>query len=535
MALLDAIYKGLLPKHATQILQLLTKLGTICHRNKETMTQLHSRLKHMFKRIKDLGYETINQLFVAYTQLAVFEGHYKSHNAVKQERIEVNHHQRDLKRFANLRKFINAMHQVFLNNKLLKPGSNKMKPLNGPITGTACCVTEGGEITEPTDSRFTTKPPTNGWLFAYASTGDQLCLEEITVFNAANYLKYTNSPLCKYPKSHPKNHYTQNCPLIKEFGLHVKYVGANDKHCKEVHKKEARKQRLTKHGGGSGNNDKDDGKENSEPNKTVTIDESKNTTNNPTNSKRNDDDDRKNGGRGRSIAAGRVSRVRGQGTELGLGTFGPLATEYPSSDDESDNSLKPVEATEANNDINELSNIYFSAVADDVLRQFDYTNSNKVTHRCLSIANRCSQPDPTSVIDFNDFSEDTDEYDKIVPDSGATAHMLKYLLYFVGGDYRRCKNSFVILGDSKQVPVLGYGTARIKIDGRVIILQNALHIPELESNLLSATRHGSNSSGCAFLISNGVMHLTFPKFTITQDVPSNGDLRLPLKLLPKNN
>ena len=65
------------------------------------MSRLHSRLNQLFRRIKDLGYETIEQLFVAYTQLAIFDGHYKGHDLVKQEQIEVDHHQCDLKRFSN--------------------------------------------------------------------------------------------------------------------------------------------------------------------------------------------------------------------------------------------------------------------------------------------------------------------------------------------------------------------------------------------------------------------------------------------------
>lgn len=231
VALLNAVYKGLLPKHAAQILQLLSELGTVRHKNKETMPKLHSRLNQLFKRIKDLGYETIDQLFVAYTQLAIFDGHYKGHESVKQERIEVDHHQRDLKRFTTPREFTDSMHQVFLNNQLLKPGANEMKAINAStITGTARRATGGGEITEPSGTSFTSEPPSNGRKFAYASTGDQVCLDKLTVFDTVNYLKYTNCPLCKYPKNHPNNHYPQNCPHAKELGLEIKYVADNDKH-----------------------------------------------------------------------------------------------------------------------------------------------------------------------------------------------------------------------------------------------------------------------------------------------------------------
>ena len=130
VALLHEVYSKLVPHHAAQILQLLSELGAVRHRNKETMSQLHSRMNQLFKRIKNLGYETVDQLFVAYTQLAVFEGHYKGHDAVKQERIQVDHHQQDLKRYADPREFTDAMDEAFLNNQLLKPGSNEMKSYN---------------------------------------------------------------------------------------------------------------------------------------------------------------------------------------------------------------------------------------------------------------------------------------------------------------------------------------------------------------------------------------------------------------------
>ena len=51
VALLDAIYDLLMPCHAAQILTLLSDLGTIRHKNKETMASLHAQLHNVFKRI----------------------------------------------------------------------------------------------------------------------------------------------------------------------------------------------------------------------------------------------------------------------------------------------------------------------------------------------------------------------------------------------------------------------------------------------------------------------------------------------------
>jgi hypothetical protein len=56
-------------------------------------------------------------------------------------------------------------------------------------------------------------------------------------------------------------------------------------------------------------------------------------------------------------------------------------------------------------------------------------------------------------------------------------------------------------------------------------------VPSLDCSLLSITRHGPSGKGCSFIIEDGSMHLTFPNFSITAPVPSNGDLRLDLEVL----
>ena len=82
-----------------------------------------------------------------------------------------------------------------------------------------------------------------------------------------------------------------------------------------------------------------------------------------------------------------------------------------------------------------------------------------------------------------------------------------------------------------KIQVLGYGTSPIKIDGLVTRLVNSLYIPGLDCDLFSCTRHDRNRKGCSFILIDSKMHLTFPKFTITTDIPDDGNLRLPLKAL----
>ena len=50
-------------------------------------------------------------------------------------------------------------------------------------------------------------------------------------------------------------------------------------------------------------------------------------------------------------------------------------------------------------------------------------------------------------------------------------------------DYVTCTNVFVLMGDGSEIPVLGFGTSRMKIDGFVTRLVNSLHVPGLDCDL----------------------------------------------------
>ena len=70
-------------------------------------------------------------------------------------------------------------------------------------------------------------------------------------------------------------------------------------------------------------------------------------------------------------------------------------------------------------------------------------------------------------------------------------------------NYVRCTDVFVLMGDNSEISVLGYGMARVKINGRVIRLVNSLHVLDLDVHLFSCTRHGSNGEGNIFFLGEG--------------------------------
>ena len=54
----------------------------------------------------------------------------------------------------------------------------------------------------------------------------------------------------------------------------------------------------------------------------------------------------------------------------------------------------------------------------------------------------------------------------------------------------------------------------------------SLHVPSLDTDLFSTTKHGRRGKGNAFLLADGGMHLTFPTFTLERTIPDDCDLTI---------
>jgi hypothetical protein len=100
-------------------------------------------------------------------------------------------------------------------------------------------------------------------------------------------------------------------------------------------------------------------------------------------------------------------------------------------------------------------------------------------------------------------------------DSGATEHMLNDYDAFVS--YHPCKNEFVTLGDDTRLKIYGRGSDRFLLNGRVIQVRNALHVPDLRAPLYFLRRH-RHMDGCGYYSQYGVgSFILFPSFTIEVD------------------
>ena len=79
---------------------------------------------------------------------------------------------------------------------------------------------------------------------------------------------------------------------------------------------------------------------------------------------------------------------------------------------------------------------------------------------------------------------------------GATDVMLPDKAAF--RSYHPCSGEFVTLGDHNKCPIKGRGTAIFLLNGKTILVRNALYVPALRSPLYSLRKH-SQIPGCKLL------------------------------------
>lgn len=92
------------------------------------------------------------------------------------------------------------------------------------------------------------------------------------------------------------------------------------------------------------------------------------------------------------------------------------------------------------------------------------------------------------------------------------------------------------MGDGAEIPVEGYGTCELKINGITIPVTNCLCVRTLDSTLFSnTTGHAYNGKGYTFLLFHSNIYSMFPHFYIVQHFPENGDIRVPLQPLKEHD
>jgi hypothetical protein len=84
-------------------------------------------------------------------------------------------------------------------------------------------------------------------------------------------------------------------------------------------------------------------------------------------------------------------------------------------------------------------------------------------------------------------------------------------------DYKdtRDHQRYVRLGDEdKRILIHGIGTMALSVNGKTIVYDEVLHVPQLTAILLSTRVHRRSADGCSFIADGSGCFLTYPKFVV---------------------
>ena len=485
VALLHAIREFLDPQTDQTALQEYYEFSGIIHLNGDTIKTVSRNIKRGYSRLVKAGFVFGGGADLKLFQMlkAVTHGAYSRCDCFQtfsQDIIQGKYPLRDLA-YEDL---VNHIHRMMISAGLVK--SNKaVRVSNGHARHM-----DGGISPLPATSGSGTSDPWFG----------QTCLDELT---ARLQFNLTNCLFCRYPKNHANSHFMSACPRLKAIGYTVQYDTRKDARrsdrpstndpppsgtdsstpTKSKQRRDARKARLAKLKAAD-----------ADPS---SLPEPTNATPPP----RSPTPPRSNG-------IGLAARVTGD------------IRDTTAHDDDKYFSFT-VDAHESN--INDGFDAYMPHLAN-----YDHINASGHRVKCIGRADHCARRIARYLTARR--TKVSWYADSACLDTGATGDMLNNIRHF-GDDYCLVTNMFVYMGDGTPVAVKGIGTARLKIDGKVIILPSALHIPELDCNLLSITQHALRGQGCGYIAENGQCHMTFPTFSVSRHIPADGDPKFALQPL----
>ncbi|KAL7547757.1 hypothetical protein ACHAWF_011035 [Thalassiosira exigua] len=107
----------------------------------------------------------------------------------------------------------------------------------------------------------------------------------------------------------------------------------------------------------------------------------------------------------------------------------------------------------------------------------------------------------------------------VVGDTGATNHMFPDKSAFIS--YRTVHGIRVRVGNNSFAPVAGRGSAIISLNGKKVLVRDALHVPDLRNPLYSLRAH-QKQRGCGFFgaCDQGI-YVYFPGFVLEVDTSSD--------------
>ena len=484
VTLLHSVRDYLDPQTDQTAMREFTAFCSILQENGETIKATSRKIQRAHARLKKAGFDLGAPAMLLQLVKAVITGAYSSHSSFQtfaqdiiQGRIIVK--ELDYKTFVDKVHLVMVSANLVKNNAAIKISTTRVRRM------------DGGNASSSEDPWF----------------GDT-CLDEMT---SKLQFSLTNCLCCRYPKHHGSSHFMPECDRLKKMGYTITYDRKKD---------QRRKQNNSGTNESSNTNDANDG----EPRrKKETRKEYKARRSKLKKAKESEPDETEE------------SDTDGNSTEVNRGG----AARRVQSDTEVADEDMEFTVVDVHN-INKTDTDYFEHFA-----HFDQVDSNGIHHSCIG-RSKFKLTDLTAIRNNHRLRlvhtnhrriRKAQKYryaDMACLDSGATGDMLNDKRHF-GKDFRLAKDLFVYMGDGTPIKVVGTGTARIKIEGKVIVLPGAMYIPELDCNLLSITQHALRGKGCTYLAADGMCHLTFPGFTVSQAITENGDPLFPLeKLQPED-
>lgn len=83
--------------------------------------------------------------------------------------------------------------------------------------------------------------------------------------------------------------------------------------------------------------------------------------------------------------------------------------------------------------------------------------------------------------------------------------------------YRKCFHCFTILGDNTKLPILDEGTAVFSLNGKTIMVRDAIHVPDLRAPLYSPRKYKTMLGCSIFSLHDVGSYILFPNFALRID------------------
>jgi hypothetical protein len=372
-----------------------------------------------------MGYTTLAQVKTAFLQRAFLDGIYMDEkcleyidNQLVQGDVKLSDYTSD--------SFTNHMNQIFSNSEVFS--NSRMKKLNARHTARAYTGGKSDETTKDDSKNANLHIDMSGDFGLVSSSGGH---SKVTIFDVANMLKMTNCLACRYPKNDTCNHHMYKCPLLEEVGFTVTYDPEKDQHREKVSnrfkQRAQEKQRKAA--------------------KAAAATTATTATAKPTQVAGSFQTVGKNGKDIKTTTEKELAmkkNLSSQTNSAGTGQSAGLRSFTPSGDF--------VEAHTAINDIKDDDSDYFMPIYSKLSR---LSRLDPIINRMLHCIGTCKNFRTVSFADDVKLTNNRNRNIKsrkkhklpkrqIVPDSGATAHMLTEQGDF-GKDYKQCRDVFVYM------------------------------------------------------------------------------------------